>query len=83
MLRVPAVQVSHPLAARFPPKVQKAICDGVVFKHDVVHMSVFLKQDGHKLIKVVVLCEPQKPSAGFSKRAESLTELCSDNTPVC
>lgn len=45
MLCVPAVQVSHPLTARLPPEVQEAVGDGVVLKHDVVHMSVFLKRE--------------------------------------
>ena len=42
MLGVPAIQISHPLAPSLPPEVQEAIGDGVVLKHDVVHMSVFL-----------------------------------------
>lgn len=43
VLSVPAVQVAHALAARLPPEVQEAVGDGVVLKHDVVHMSVFLQ----------------------------------------
>lgn len=42
MFGVAAVQVAHPLAARLPPEVQEAVGDGVVLKHDVVHVSVFL-----------------------------------------
>lgn len=43
MFGVAAVQVAHPLAARLPPEVQEAVGDGVVLKHDVVHVSVFLE----------------------------------------
>ncbi len=42
VLSEPAIQVSHPLTARLPPEVQEAVSNGVVLKHDVVHMSVFL-----------------------------------------
>lgn len=42
VLSVPPIQVAHPLIPRLPPEVQEAVSDGVVFKHDVVHMSVFL-----------------------------------------
>lgn len=42
VLSVPPIQVSHPLITRLPPEVQEAVSDGVVFKHDVVHVSVFL-----------------------------------------
>lgn len=42
VLRVSAVQVPHPLTARLPPEVQEAVSNGVVLKHDVVYMSVFL-----------------------------------------
>lgn len=45
VLSVSAVQVSHPLTARLPPEVQKAVSNGVVLKHDVVHMSVFLEEE--------------------------------------
>lgn len=46
MLSVAAVQVAHPLAARLPPEVQEAVGDGVVLKHDVVHVSVPLRSEG-------------------------------------
>lgn len=42
VLCVSAVQVAHPLTARLPPEVQEAVSNGVVLKHDVVYMSVFL-----------------------------------------
>lgn len=42
MLCVAAIQVAHPLTSCLPPEVQETVCDGVVLKHDVVHMSVFL-----------------------------------------
>lgn len=42
VLSVSPIQVSHPLVTRLPPEVQEAVSDGVVFKHNVVHMSVFL-----------------------------------------
>lgn len=48
VLSVPAIQVSHPLTARLPPEVQEAVSNGVVFKHDVVHMSVFLGEKTEK-----------------------------------
>lgn len=44
VLSVPAVQISHPLTARLPPEVQEAVSDGVVLKHDVIYMSVFLEE---------------------------------------
>lgn len=44
VLSVLSIQVSHPLTARLPPEVQEAVSDGVVLKHDVVHMSVFLQE---------------------------------------
>lgn len=49
VLGEPAVQVSHPLTARLPPEVQEAVGDGVVLKHDVVHVSVFLGGEQTKL----------------------------------
>lgn len=39
---VSPIQVTHPLITRLPPEVQEAVSNSVVFKHDVVHMSVFL-----------------------------------------
>lgn len=42
VLGVSPIQVTHPLIARLPPEVQEAVSNGVVFKHDVVHVSVFL-----------------------------------------
>lgn len=42
VLGVSPIQVTHPLITRLPPEVQEAVGDGVIFKHDVVHMSVFL-----------------------------------------
>lgn len=42
VLSVSPIQVSHPLIPRLPPEVQEAVSDGVVLKHDVVHVSVFL-----------------------------------------
>lgn len=45
MLGEPAVQVAHPLTARLPPEVQEAVGNGVVLKHDVVHVSVFLGRE--------------------------------------
>lgn len=45
VLSVPAVQVSHPLTACLPPEVQEAVSDGVVLKHNVVHVSVFLEEE--------------------------------------
>ena len=45
VLCVLAVQVSHPLAARLPPEVQEAVGNGVVLKHDVIHVSVFLEEE--------------------------------------
>lgn len=45
VLGEPAVQVAHPLTARLPPEVQEAVGNGVVLKHDVVHVSVFLGEE--------------------------------------
>lgn len=42
VLGVSPIQVTHPLIARLPPEVQEAVSNGVIFKHDVVHMSIFL-----------------------------------------
>lgn len=49
VLSVPAIQVSHPLTARLPPEVQEAVSNGVVLKHDIVHVSVFLGEEQRKL----------------------------------
>lgn len=43
VLSVPAIQVAHPLTARLPPEVQETVGGGVILKHDVVHVSVFLE----------------------------------------
>lgn len=40
-----AVQVAHPLTAGLPPEVQETVCNCVVLKHDVVHVSVFLGEE--------------------------------------
>lgn len=45
MLSEPAIQVPHPLTACLPPEVQEAVSNGVVLKHDVVHVSVFLREE--------------------------------------
>lgn len=45
VLSEPAIQVPHPLTARLPPEVQEAVSNGVVLKHDVVHVSVFLREE--------------------------------------
>lgn len=42
VLGVSPIQVTHPLVTRLPPEIQEAVSNGVIFKHDVVHMSVFL-----------------------------------------
>lgn len=42
VLRVAAVQVAKVLVSCLPPEVEEAICNGVVLKHDVVNMPVFL-----------------------------------------
>lgn len=42
VLSVSPIQVTHPLITRLPPEVQEAVSNGVIFKHNVVHMSVFL-----------------------------------------
>lgn len=42
MLGEPAVQVAHSLTARLPPEVQEAVSNGVVLKHDIIYVSVFL-----------------------------------------
>lgn len=47
VLGVSPVQVAHPLVARLPPEVQETVGDGVVLKHDVVHVSVFLGERQH------------------------------------
>lgn len=54
VLCVPAVQVAHPLAARLPPEVQETVCDGVVLKHDVVYMSVFLVAGMRRVIQITI-----------------------------
>ena len=47
---VAAVQVAQPLAAGLPPEVEEAVGDGVVLKHDVVHVSVPLRSEGDKIM---------------------------------
>lgn len=45
MLGEPAVQVAHSLTARLPPEVQEAVSNGVVLKHDIIYVSVFLGEE--------------------------------------
>lgn len=45
----PAIQVPHPLTASLPPEVQEAVSNGVILKHNVVHVSVFLREEERKL----------------------------------
>jgi len=68
VLGVAAVQVTHPLAARLPPEVQEAVADGVVLKHDVVHVSVPLRSaGGDKVVngnekEIAVITDSQLPA---------------------
>lgn len=59
VLRVSAVQVAHPLTARLPPEVQEAVSNGVVLKHDVVYMSVFLGGGGEEKLHSHTRCDTQ------------------------
>lgn len=43
MLGVASIQVPHPLVTRLPPEVKETVRNGVILKHDVVHMSIFLQ----------------------------------------
>lgn len=45
MLSVASVQVPHPLVTSLPPEVKETVSNGVVFKHDIIHMSIFLQQE--------------------------------------
>ncbi len=49
VLSEPAIQVTHPLIACLPPEVQEAVSNGVVLKHDVVYMPVFLREEPRTL----------------------------------
>lgn len=51
VLGVASVQVAHPLTSRLPPEIQETVGDGVILKHDVVYMSVFLKETEQKAIR--------------------------------
>lgn len=49
VLSEPAIQVAHPLTAGLPPEVQEAVSNGVILKHNIVHVSVFLGDEERKL----------------------------------
>lgn len=68
VLGVSPVQVAHPLVARLPPEVQEAVSDGVVFKHDVVHVSVFLGRTTAGLMQRSYELQENRQEFGFKLR---------------
>lgn len=68
MLSVASVQIAHPLVTSLPPEVEETVGDGVVLKHNVVHVSIFLKRkiSPFQQKKVKVRIETQHCPSGSS-----------------
>lgn len=45
VLSVPSIQVPEVLVPRLPPEVKEAVGNGVILKHDVVYVPVFLQRE--------------------------------------